>query len=216
MLYKIIQMSKSLLTLNAFNKTITTTTYDMIEKGKKQPHTEMRAEAGLLYPEGVEYADTRKPLNQHFDSKLMVKSATTKIHNDYEDTGLSSGLGARVSTQATMRNHNLSMLVYGNTLITAGDIVTFTSPAMIPTGAGERVINDEYTSGRYVIMALKHIVNIEAQTHEMVLKCFKDSVRTAYPTEEDALSNVGKGDTSNYNLYDKQYEEFYGDVSGDF
>jgi len=50
----------------------------------------------------------------------------------------------------------------------------------------------------------------------MVLKCFKDSVRTAYPTEEDALSNVGKGDTSNYNLYDKQYEEFYGDVSGDF
>ncbi len=115
-----------------------------------------------------------------------------------------------------MRQHNLSMLVYGNTLITAGDIVTFTCPAMVPMGAGERVINNEYMSGRYVIMALKHIVNIEAQTHEMILKCFKDSVRTAYPTEEDALSNVGKGDTSNYDLYEKQYEEFYGDVSGDF
>ena len=50
----------------------------------------------------------------------------------------------------------------------------------------------------------------------MVLKCFKDSVRTAYPTEEDALSNVGKGDITNTNLYDKQYNEFYGDVSGDF
>lgn len=208
--------ANKLVSHDAFNKTITTTTYDMIEKGKKQPHTEMRAEAGLLYPEGVEYADTRKPLNQHFDSKLMVKSATTKIHNDYEDTGSTSGLGARISKKQIMRQHNLSMLVYGNTLITAGDIVTFTCPAMVPMGAGERVINNEYMSGRYVIMALKHIVNIESQTHEMVLKCFKDSVRTAYPTEEDALSNVGKGDTSNYNLYDKQYEEFYGDVSGDF
>ncbi len=208
--------ASKLVSHDAFNKTITTSNYDMIEKGKKQPHTEMRAEAGLLYPEGVEYADTRKPLTEHFDSKLMVKSATTKIHNDYEDTGLTGGLGARVSTKQIMRNQNLSMLVYGNTLITAGDIVTFTSPAMVPTGAGERTINNEYTSGRYVVMALKHIVNIEAQNHEMVLKCFKDSVRTAYPTEEDALSNVGKGDITNTNLYDKQYNEFYGDVSGDF
>ena len=61
-------------------------------------------------------------------------------------------------------------------------------------------------------MAIKHIVNLESQRHEMVLKCFKDSVRTAYPTEEDALSNVGKGDITNYDLYEEQYKEFEGDA----
>ena len=31
----------------------------------------MRRELYLLYPEPVNYADTNKPLTQHFDSKLM-------------------------------------------------------------------------------------------------------------------------------------------------
>ena len=56
------------------------------------------------------------------------------------------------------------------------------------------------------------MVNVETQNHEIVIKCFKDSVRSAYPTEEDALSNVGKGTITNYNLYEEQYKEFYGDV----
>tara|TARA_B100000902_G_scaffold71369_1_gene76852 strand:- start:377 stop:667 length:291 start_codon:yes stop_codon:yes gene_type:complete len=81
------------------------------------------------------------------------------------------------------------MLVYGNTLLNAGDIITFSSPVQRP-GEPE---NNPYTSGRYVIMAIKHVVNVEAQRHEMVLRCFKDSVRNAYPKEEDALSSVGNG-----------------------
>ena len=40
----------------------------------------------VLYPEGVEYADTRKGLNELFDSKLMDQDYTNKkVHNDYED-----------------------------------------------------------------------------------------------------------------------------------
>tara|TARA_Y100000389_G_scaffold204680_1_gene258835 strand:+ start:5865 stop:7340 length:1476 start_codon:yes stop_codon:yes gene_type:complete len=197
---------------DAFNKTITTSTYDYNEKGKKQPHMEMRREAGLLYPENVEYDDTRKPLTQMFDSKLMVKSDTSKIHNDYENRGETSGLSARISMKQGMRNSNLSLLVYGNTLLTAGDVITFTTPLMRPVGPGEQEENNPYTSGRYLIMAIKHMVNVETQNHEMVIKCFKDSVRSAYPTEEEALSNVGKGTITNYNLYDEQYKEFYGDV----
>ena len=204
--------SNKVISHNAFNKTITTDNYDYIERGKKQPHTEMRREAGLLYPEAVNYANTNKPLTQHFDSKLMVKSSTTKVHNDYEDSGNVGGLGSRISMRQVMKNHNLSLLVYGNTLINCGDIITFTSPMMRPAGPGEEIELNQYTSGRYLIMAIKHIVNLESQRHEMVLKCFKDSVRTAYPTEEDALSNVGKGDITNYDLYEEQYKEFEGDA----
>ena len=97
---------------------------------------------------------------------------------------------------------NLSLLVYGNTILNAGDIITFTSPVQRP---GE-IENNPYTSGRYVIMAIKHMVNVEAQRHEMVLKCFKDAVSTPYPTEEDALNTIYKGQNTNEDIYEVQKE----------
>ena len=101
-----------------------------------------------------------------------------------------------------MRNMNLSLLVYGNTILNAGDIITFSSPVQRP-GEPE---NNPYTSGRYVIMAIKHMVNVEAQRHEMVLKCFKDAVSTPYPTEEDALNQIGRGKGNNKDIYTLQKE----------
>ena len=112
---------------------------------------------------------------------------------------------------AGFRNHNLSLLVYGNTLLNAGDIITFTTPVLRPGEDGDDNINP-YTSGRYVIMAMKHTVNTEAQRHEMVLKCYKDSVRSAYPTEEEALSKIGKADIKDYDIYEEQLKEFGGGV----
>ena len=46
-----------------------------------------------------------------------------------------------------------------------------------------------YTSSRYLIMAIKHIVNIEAQRHEMVLKCYKDSVRMRRSVRGGRINN---------------------------
>ena len=138
------------------------------------------------------------------ESKLMVASDTSKVHDDYEFTPTKGTLNLITNQEATVRNMNLSMLVYGNTLINAGDIVTFTSPVMRPSEAQPE--NSPYTSGRYCIMAIKHMVNVEAQRHEMVLKCFKDSVRIAYPKEEDALSSIGKGQFISSDLYTVQKE----------
>jgi len=185
-------------THDAFNKTIKTKTYNYNEQGAQQVHTEMSGsrfdQTGLLYPEdgsgkGVKFADTGKSLTELFDAKTMVVTETSKVHDDYEFTPSSELLPLMTHQSQVMRNMNLSMLVYGNTLLNAGDIITFSSPVQRP-GEPE---NNPYTSGRYVIMAIKHVVNVEAQRHEMVLRCFKDSVRNAYPKEEDALSSVGNG-----------------------
>ena len=154
------------------------------------------------------YADTNKGLNEQPLSKLMVTTETSKVHNDYEFTPTKEILPLITNQKATMRNMNLSLLVYGNTLINAGDIITFTSPIMRPTGHNEEVVNSPYTSGRYIILAIKHTVNVEAQRHEMVLKCYKDSVRSAYPTESEALSSVGKGNFKEFNLYEEQLKDF--------
>ena len=79
---------------------------------------------------------------------------------------------------------NLSLLVYGNTLLNCGDVINFTVPVMQP---GEEVLPNPYTSGRYVIMAIKHTIAVTTQNHTMVLRCMKDSVRTPLPSESDPL-----------------------------
>ena len=191
---------------DAFNKTISTKTYDYNEIGPRQAHTEMAASrfetAGLLYPQdgkgkGVKYADTNKGLNEMPEAKTMVVTETSKVHNDYEFTSNKELLPLITHQKQAMRNMNLSLLVYGYTLLNAGDIITFDAPIQRP-GEPER---NPYTTGRYVVMAIKHIVNVEAQRHEMVLKCFKDSVRTPYPSEEDALNQIDNGKTTNEEIY---------------
>ena len=55
-------------------------------------------------------------------------------------------------------------------------------------------------------MAIKHTINIETQVHEMVLKCFKDSVFNAYPSEEETLVEKIASDVPE-NLYERQLKD---------
>ena len=48
-------------------------------------------------------------------------------------------------------------------------VITFDAPLQRISD----VENNPYTTGRYVIMAIKHMVNVEAQRHEMVLNVKK-------------------------------------------
>ena len=98
---------------------------------------------------------------------------------------------------------NMSLLVYGNTGLNAGDIINFNVPVMQP---GETPSVNPYTSGRYLIMAIKHTIAVTTNNHTMVLRCLKDSVRTPYPSEEDALL-VGKDNTSEINIYEQDITE---------
>ena len=67
---------------------------------------------------------------------------------------------------------------------------------------GEKPDQNPYTNGRYMIMAIKHTISVEAQRHEMVLRCFKDSVRTPYPSETDPLI-VGRENEINVDVYEE-------------
>ena len=54
-------------------------------------------------------------------------------------------------------------------------------------------------------MAIKHTMALETGTHEMTLKCMKDSVRTPYPREDDPLS-IGTDKTSKIDIYKQDNE----------
>ena len=187
---------------DAFNKTVKTHDFDYLKDFEKGFHTETIGAANdsekALLP-NAQLNDTGAGLNEYPNSKKMVVTETSKVHNDYEFTPTSETLPKIISQRKVMENQILDMTVYGNTLLTAGDIITFTAPLMQP---GDTKEMNPYVSGRYLVMAVKHITTLETQTHEMVLRCMKDSVRTPYPTESDPLI-VGKDNTGEVNIYNE-------------
>jgi len=86
--------------------------------------------------------------------------------------------------------------VYGNSLITAGSIIYFEMPLMKPSGENELLKENPYWSGRYLVMAVKHIISTETSRYEMSLKCMKDAVQTAYEVE-----------TENNSVNEREYEQ---------
>jgi hypothetical protein len=191
---------------DAFNKTITTHDFNYKDNYEKGFHLESIGDEQDIdkhITPDTPLNDTGKGLYDFADSKKMVVTETSKVHNDYEFTPSSDTIPKITSQKAGYRNMNMTLLVYGNTLLNAGDIINFTVPVMQP---GQSAIPNPYTSGRYLIMAIKHTIAVTTNNHTMVLKCMKDSVRTPYPREEDTLL-TGKENISEINIYNEDIIE---------
>jgi hypothetical protein len=188
---------------DAFNKTIKTHDFNYIKDFEKGFHLEtVGAETDTgkhVLPEAL-YDD--KGLHEHPNTKKMVVTETSKVHNDYEFVPTKDTLQKIVSQRQGFKNMNLSLLVYGNTILSAGDVIRFNEPLYQTAGKDE--VNP-YTSGRYIIMAIKHTISIEAGNHTMVLRCYKDSVGEPYPTSSEPLIE-GKDNTEIINVYEKDIE----------
>ena len=190
---------------DAFNKTIKTHEFNYKNNYENSYHLETIGSATDSDKQITPIAqlnDNGKSLYEYADSKKMVVTETSKVHNDYEFVPSKDTLPKITSQMAGFKNMNLSLLVYGNTSLNAGDVINFAAPIMQP---GE-TDNNPYTAGRYLIMAIKHTIAVETNTHEMVLRCFKDSVRTPLPTESDPLI-VGKDNINKIDIYNEDISE---------
>ena len=191
---------------DAFNKTITTHDFNYKDNYEKGFHLESIGDEQDIdkhITPDTPLNDTGKGIYDFADSKKMVVTETSKVHNDYEFTPASDTIPKITSQKAGYRNMNMTLLVYGNTLLNAGDIINFTVPVMQP---GQSAIPNPYTSGRYLIMAIKHTIAVTTNNHTMVLKCMKDSVRTPYPREDDPLI-IGREFNNAINIYNEDITE---------
>ena len=182
-----------LLVHDAFNKTLKTHDFNYKDEFAKSFHTaDEKGGVNMLTPD-TPWSDTGKPLFEHPNSRLMTVKGTSKTHNDYEFPPSNEVLQLRLSQMASLQNMNLTLTVYGNTQVKAGDVIKFKNPIVKPVGQGKDNEENPYNSGRYLVMAVRHVVNREADLSETIIRCFKDCVSTPYPEEPDALI-VGKED----------------------
>ena len=210
-------IASKLVTHDSFNKTIKETNFDYLNSYNQYFHTEhedgYKAKSKGVVP-FANFEDTNKDLSQQYNAKLMTASSTSKLHNNYEIIDPALTLQNRLSQRLQMRNVNLNLQVYGNTLLHAGDIITFDMPLMRPLSDDKaRSQPNPYWSGRYLIMAIKHNISVIDERHEMSLKCMKDAVRTEFDTELDkTLINEKEYNTKILDIYDLDKDMIKDDI----
>ena len=191
-----------------FYKTINTVEYDYAKDFGNHFHTEHKwgNKDGAKTPlPKQKFEDTHKPLSQAFDQKVMFKSHTSNIHDTALTISDQHTTQKAISQRQLLSNGILEINVPGNSLLTAGDIITFDMPVMQPTGHHKEIQSNPQWAGRYLIVELKHIVNKLKDAYTMVLKCVKDNVATPHVAEYQSWSHSAPA-RKTYNLYEVDNE----------
>ena len=138
-------------------------------------------------------------------AKLMTYCDNRKIHNDFEFPPLKDTIQSRLSQRLSLLNVNVSLVVPGNSLLRAGDVINFDLPLQRPVLDTNKSSNPYY-SGRYLVMSVLHTVDRESGKYQMVLKCAKDSTVTELPAESRpfTIDTKQEGVENIYNS-DKRY-----------
>ena len=209
-----------------FNKTITETAYDYADDFGNHFHTEHDTgakTADKLPLPLTKFEDTFRAFSEEHDQKVMLKSSTDYVHEMTESNNavVSKIVDAipvpipHVSAKHISQNALsqiqlltsgiLELKVTGNSLLQAGDIITFDMPIMEPTGHNKPIESSPYWSGRYLIYDMKHIINRTDDVYTMVLKCVKDNVPKAYIDEHNSWTHYSGGRKTT-NIYEADNE----------
>ena len=189
---------------DAFNKTLKTHTFDYYKSFGDYFHAETESGNKTYVKQLTPYVpfdDTKKDISQFADSKTMVVTETSKVHNRYEFTPAKDTLPIITSQRQSLFNNILSLQVHGNSLLGAGDMISFDLPLMRPVGDGEKQQSNPQISGRYLITAIKHTISADTGKYQMALACSKDAVKEGYIAETVAYQS--KKETPNaYDIYE--------------
>ena len=100
-----------------------------------------------------------------------------------------------------MRKNILSINAPGNSLIHAGDIITFDMPLYRPIGDNLRPESNPHYAGRYLVIAIQHTISMEQGKYEILIKAVKDSVRKPFMAEKNSFP-LASPDYKGINVYD--------------
>ena len=179
-----------LITHNQLNKTYEETDFNYELNYPKSFHTETDSSGGRESDKGIlpKYIREGKSLSDFPESTLYLRSDTNALHyttegNIVDTPNLKEIVQQRLSQRLAFQSLRIELTVNGYTAVKAGDLITFELPSYEPKDGNEPTDRDPYMSGRYLVTAVRHRIDIKMKKHIMVLECMKDSVRVPYPVE---------------------------------
>ena len=135
----------------------------------------------------------------------MVASNTANIHNTNSSKGYKTddSIQKRQHALQVFNAIELELTVYGNTHLNIGHVIQVNIPR---TGRDKKGIkhedNERYTSGRWVITAVRHNFNVGDQTSRSIITCIKETYGTALMEKTGPLNLDYKDEGKAINLYD--------------
>lgn len=174
--------ASKLISLNLFNKKQEVTGYDHVDQFSKYKHSTQNNPSPLFSQTAVS-----RNINSHVRVYPNHPNLHTGIENNYDER-MKEVYSNRLSNIKELENLKLNIIIHGRTDIEAGQMINIGFPSMEPPGESEiseDKIDAKY-SGRYLITAINHKINI--LNHSMSMEIVKDSFDPGATTLIDATN----------------------------
>ena len=206
----------NLIVWNMFDKSYSTKQYDMIKEqeneyninhyhgtgGDFSPYSETLDKDGV----GLSENPSKTFLTTTSD-KMSGVNSTFVLDNGNFPISPTDDLVVKQRRRSQMyRVHegvDLEIKVYGNTLISVGDIITCNIPTKMTVDKNATEILDKRYSGEYLVTHIRHDFNPQDKwKHEMQIKLTRDSIQEKIEVQPTAYPNTKTS-------YDIVYDEYY-------
>ena len=206
-----------------FNKIYTTHTYNYLDNFDKESHivgTNPLTKSKLDYPIYSATPVEKENRISDFPARTFVVPTSLKDTNSFLDASFTTsnnlypfvGNISHMWLQKTISQRNqinegflIDILVHGNTMINAGDVVELSLPykASIKTTKNEK--EDKFYKGAFFIKQITHQFDISDDTHTMNLLLAKDSLEEEILSSPENFEPESKVQPSIYNKIDDFY-----------
>lgn len=195
-------LSSTHYTHDIHTKTWTKTEYNYFDEFEKTKHVDEKEDTkqnfGPFYSKTPTTLDGKK-ISEYTQSKIYVSPRDTKLHSKNSSSDISYDNRSNIwlqtmrSKQLAYDNLKISIKVYGNTYIAAGDLIYVSLPSLQPIDKRDDILEHQLYSGRYIVANIRHIVN--NLRHEMIIECVKDNFFTKL-SELEVSSNFQEDNQS--------------------
>jgi hypothetical protein len=151
--------------------------------------------------------EDNKLLSDFSEGRYMFLSATQGMHHEttdkepFDTADIKNTIQRSISQQGAFNSFSIELLVPGNTAVTAGSVIEFST--LTSSGVDNPTI-DPYMSGTYLVVEVRHIMqSITNNTiHNMTLICAKDSISRPYMKNDKEVLHTEKDQYADFDQYE--------------
>ena len=199
---------------NIYQKSYVTRKYDYFDAFDRQTHVRNTStkKSNPLYSQtkdmfGKRVSDNETKLFlQPTTSKDGIDTGFTDRNNNYVFNGFTPELWIperRSQLGLLLNGLSITMKVHGNTFTNPGDLIGISVPYQGIKDKENTTQQDKFLNGRFMVESIDHKFDISTFTHDMTMRCVRDSLEESLDFFENDV--LGEGNF----IKREVYEDFY-------